>query len=482
VISTLKLHVTNLPYLDSAELFELVADEPWAMFFDSGAPDQSGQNLGRYDILAVNPKATLVFDGNSTQFTNNGLTRSLYGDPLTILQSAIPNCEKPNNGIYLPGAYGYFAYDLARQYESIPNLANDNDEMPQMAMGIYHTVLVVDHKKKKSRVIRMGESEHAAALEQRWLDMVVEHQHNLVAREIELIDDEAESANDYTVRHLGGSSLSESLDWDQYQLAFAKVRQYTKAGDCYQVNLTKRFTSQIDGDPWLTYKSLREKSPAPYGCFMNFPFAQVLSNSPESFIKCRNRKVTTSPIKGTRARDRENPDTDEAIAESLRASVKDRAENLMIVDLMRNDLSRVCELDSVKVPKLFALHSFANVHHLISIVIGKLKEELHVLDLFRSCFPGGSITGAPKIRAMQIIEELEPSRRGLYCGSIAYVGADGDLETSIAIRTIVIKEGVAHFSAGGGLVIDSNVEDEYQELNDKASMMMSAVMARSETA
>jgi len=201
---------------------------------------------------------------------------------------------------------------------------------------------------------------------------------------------------------------------------------------------------------------------------------QILSNSPESFIQCRDQRVVTSPIKGTRPR-HQNKQQDTKIANELRNSEKDRAENLMIVDLMRNDLSMCCELNSVEVLKLFSLHSFANVHHLISTITGTLKNGLHSLDLLKHCFPGGSITGAPKIRAMQIIEELEPHRRGLYCGAIGYVGVDGGLETNIAIRTIVVKDGVARFSAGGGLVIDSELKAEYQEITDKAKMMTKAL-------
>lgn len=475
-MAKLKLHVTQLPYLDSARLFGSVAHESWAMLFDSG-PRSAGGASGRYDIMAIEPRTTLVFDGESTQFQSGKVTQSLYGDPMAILQSAIPECEALTTSMYLPGAYGYFSYDLGRQYEALPALAEDDENLPQMAMGVYYVVLVVDHKRQKCRLIRMGSADHAQALEQRWLDIVVKHQDELLAREIDSIEAQADSTNNNAGNVLSGRNLQQSLAAEDYQQAFSKVRQYTLAGDCYQVNLTKRFSAQVDAEAaWPAYTQLRESSPAPYGCYMNLPFAQVLSNSPESFIKCRSGKVTTRPIKGTRPRNHDNPVADQQIAAGLQNSQKDRAENVMIVDLMRNDLSRACELGSVKVPELFALHSFANVHHLISTVVGTLRKDLHALDLLRRCFPGGSITGAPKIRAMQIIEELEPYRRGLYCGAVGYVGANGDLETNIAIRTLVIKDGVARFSAGGGLVIDSKVDDEHQELIDKVSMLMATVM------
>ena len=481
----LRLNITHLPYLDAASMFELVADEPWAIFLDSGCKPPSRSESSRYDVLAISPHATLVYDGKSTRYKDPASERTLHGDPLGILQSAIPECEQPPRDTYLPGAYGYLSYDLARSYEKLPALAVDDEQLPPMAMGIYHVVLVVDHKRKKSRVIRMGSSKSAKETEQRWLDLVLVHQEKLVAEEISQIDGFVEGNAPGTGScdsTLEAEIINESFNWTKYQHAFDRVRKYTEEGDCYQVNLTKQFTARVEGDSWNAYKCLRQASPAPYGCYMNLPFAQVLSNSPESFIKCQGRDVVTSPIKGTRPRNHDNVDEDKAIARSLFESVKDRSENLMIVDLMRNDLSKACELGSVKVPKLFEVHSFSNVHHLISRITGTLREGLHSIDLLRSCFPGGSITGAPKIRSMEIIEELEPHRRGLYCGSIGYIGANGDLETNIAIRTIVIKDGIARFSAGGGLVIDSLVEDEYQELNHKVSMLMSAVRATGTTA
>ncbi len=481
------LFVKPLPYTDPVRLFERVANEPWAMFFDSGCNEQEAPELGkkkctsksaRYDVIAFAPQATLVFDGNASKFNMGDIEQTLYGEPLAILQSSIPNYTDVDGAVdcaYLPGAYGYFSYDLARQYENLPSIAHDNAQLPAMAMGIYYVVLVVDHHAHESKLIRLGDDDAAIELEQRWLTLIQEQQDDEGTIEFEL-EAEKESFFEPARATLKGDSLSESLSWGEYQKAFSTVREYTVNGDCYQVNLTKQFSANVVGDAWRAYKSLRLASPAPYSCFINLPFAQILSNSPESFIQCRQQQVATNPIKGTRPRNHEDTEADQAIAEQLRVSEKDRAENLMIVDLMRNDLSRVCELGSVKVPELFELHSFANVHHLISKVTGVLKSDKHALDLLRVCFPGGSITGAPKIRSMEIIEELEPVRRGLYCGSIGYVGVDGSLETSIAIRTIVVKDGVAYFAAGGGLVIDSEVDEEYQELNDKASMMRAAVM------
>lgn len=472
----MKLHAHELPYLDSADLFDKVADQPWAIFLDSGVSANRALLGGHanFDVLAMKPNTTLVFDGQATHFQRGAIEETLHGDPTAILQAAIPAIDEVDRGrfAYVPGALGYFSYDLARYFEKLPDLAEDDEHLPSMAMGIYSVIVLVDHQQQKTWLLSLGEAPDTQAIAGEWMDLVEWSVDYSTDDSFAEVSDLADNG-----RLLSGM-LEENMDKTVYKKSFDEVRKYTIAGDCYQVNLAKRFSCMVAGDAWLTYRFMRSLSSAPYGAYINLPFAQVLSNSPESFIQCRERKVVTSPIKGTRPRDHNNATLDRAIAKSLFNSAKDRAENLMIVDLMRNDLSKCCELGSVKVPKLFAVHSFANVHHLISTITGTLLSRLHVLDLLRSCFPGGSITGAPKIRAMEIIEELEPHKRGLYCGSIGYVGADGNLETNIAIRTIVVKDGVARYSAGGGLVIDSTVKEEYQEIIDKASMMTDALFKR----
>ena len=471
----MKLYSVELPYVDSAALFYKVSDEHWAIFLDSGVIDGKPPTSrhANYDVLAIRPHSTLVFDGGFSYFQKGETHHKLPGDPIALLQAIIPELDDPedNQFAYVPGALGYFSYDLARQYETLPTLALNDENLPEMAMGIYHVIVLVDHQEKKTRLLHLGEDEQVLALRTFWSELI-EH----TADFSDMFEDIG-MQRDYLTK----TNSQENLTREDYERCFKQIRKYTVEGDCYQVNMAKRFSAEVDGDSWYTYQKLRSLSPAPYASFINLPFAQVLSNSPESFIECIAGNVVTSPIKGTRGRDLEDPENDKRIAESLFQSNKDRAENLMIVDLMRNDLSRCCELGSVRVPTLFSVHTFANVHHLISTVKGRLKPELHSLDLLRSCFPGGSITGAPKIRAMEIIEELEPHRRGLYCGSIGYIGANGDLQTNIAIRTIVVKGGVARYSAGGGLVIDSDVDEEYQEIIDKASVMNKVLELNLET-
>jgi para-aminobenzoate synthetase component 1 len=265
------------------------------------------------------------------------------------------------------------------------------------------------------------------------------------------------------------------MDKAAYATAFTRIKHYLKEGDSYQVNLTQRFVSPCQGDPWIAYRVLRRINAAPFSAYLNMPEVQVLSSSPERFLKVTEGRVETKPIKGTRPR-KADPGEDQAQIAALAGSAKDRAENVMIVDLLRNDISRSCLEGSVRVPELFAVESYATVHHLVSTVTGELAPDQHALDLLRSCFPGGSITGAPKIRSMEIIEELEPHRRGIYCGAIGYIGFDGNMDTNIAIRTLVHNHGNIRFWVGGGIVNDSVLDEEYQECFDKAAALLQLLM------
>ncbi|MEA3639340.1 MAG: aminodeoxychorismate synthase component I [Lamprobacter sp.] len=265
--------------------------------------------------------------------------------------------------------------------------------------------------------------------------------------------------------------LRSNLARAEYAAAFARIKGYIRAGDCYQINLAQRFAARASGDPWSAYRRLRQLNPAPFSAYLQTPFGQILSSSPERFLALRDGRVETRPIKGTRPRSAD-PDEDAALKRALAESPKDRAENLMIVDLLRNDLGRVCRTGSIQVPSLFATESYASVHHLVSTITGELRANEDASSLLRACFPGGSITGAPKIRAMQIIEALEPHRRGVYCGAIGYLGFDGAMDTNIAIRTIVHSAGQVRFWSGGGLVHDSDCEQEYRETFDKAARLI----------
>jgi para-aminobenzoate synthetase component 1 len=444
--------LTELPYqADSARLFEAIADLPWAVFLDSGR-HHAGQS--RYDILSAQPYVRLVTRGPLTEIYGDTIELSRE-DPFSLLKRAL--AVDPACGGELPfcgGAIGYFGYDLARRLERLPAVAEDAEKIPEMAAGLYDWAVVVDHRERRAWLAGQGRDPETDI---KWGSLV------------ERFSAPAPERTRAPFRIL--SPVESNLTHDAYARAFRRIRGYIHDGDCYQVNLAQRFSATASGDPWLAYQRLRIINPAPFSAYFNTPYAQILSASPERFLRVEGGRVETRPIKGTRPR-AGHARLDAGLIEELRASEKDRAENLMIVDLLRNDLSKNCALGTVKVPKLFDVESFATVHHLVSTVTGELRADRDALDLLRGCFPGGSITGAPKLRAMQIIEELEPHRRGVYCGAIGYIGFDGNMDVNIAIRTLVHSQGAIRFWAGGGIVADSKLEEEYQETFDKAAAML----------
>lgn len=452
----------HLPYHhDSARLFTPLAHDNWAMLLDSGQAinpqtGKPGSQYGRYDIIVAEPFATLVSRDGETTVTHLGEIQVSRENPFALLKALLANYPAAKNDtIFAGGALGYWGYDLVR---AEAHLLNRERTIPDMMVGLYDWAIVVDHRAQTCRLVSHG-----------LLPQTRENWHALQARL-----DAASSLGVSKQFHVLGMSAS-NFTRAEYHAAIHKIHQYIRAGDCYQVNLAQRFKVPVEGDAWMAYLKLREISPAPFMAFMQLPDTigaqfQVLSNSPERFLQTDGEHVETRPIKGTRPRDADSV-RDAANAAELQQSPKDRAENLMIVDLLRNDIGKVCRTGSIRADRLFELQSFANVHHLVSIVTGKLKPDATAVSLLRACFPGGSITGAPKLRAMQIIDELEPSTRGIYCGAIGYIGFDGKMDTNIAIRTAVVQSQQFTYYAGGGVVIDSNAEDEYQETLNKAVSM-----------
>ena len=451
----------EIPYqTDSSKIFARIADRPWAVFLDSGQPHSQ---FGHYDIMAADPFIRLVTKGEYTEILDSKGHEVSTQDPFELLKSRLANyslnqAELPFEG----GAIGYFAYDLARRVDDLPIQALDAENIPQMMVGIYDWAVVVDHRLSRAWLVSHSFDQ---ATEDVWPELCALFDAPLLIK--------SQSVFEVT------SALSSNMDYKAYTQAFDKVKRYIYEGDCYQVNLAQRFSAKAMGDAWVAYQALREISPAPFMAYMNFSNEsplQVLSASPERFLQVFNGHVETRPIKGTRPRSLD-AEQDKRNAESLQNSLKDRAENLMIVDLLRNDISKACEIGTVRADNMFALESFANVHHLVSTVTGKLAKGKTAIDLLRACFPGGSITGAPKLRSMEIIEELEPNRRGLYCGAIGYISFDGNMDTNIAIRTAIYSQGEIRFYAGGGVVADSELTKEYRETLDKASSMLELLKA-----
>ena len=450
-----KPKIEELPYFfeDSAALFAPWADQDWAIFLDSGFPHS---RQGRFDIIAADPFCTLVTKGDITEIREGDNVRLSPDDPFQLLKEALGESVETDSQLpFYGGAIGYFAYDLARRLEKLPSIAADGENIPDMVVGIYDWAVVVDHLERRSWLVGLGRDPATLV---RWPHLCQSFS------QIPIINWPREG-----FRVAG--EIQSNMDRAIYTKAFNRIQHYIREGDCYQVNLAQRISAKCQGDPWTAYETLRHINPAPFSAFLNFPMVQILSSSPERFLKVTANIVETKPIKGTRPRS-PNPEEDMYSLQALQESLKDRAENLMIVDLLRNDIGKNCQPGSVHVPHLFATESYATVHHLVSTVRGKLAAGRDALDLLRDSFPGGSITGAPKIRAMEIIEELEPHRRGIYCGSIGYIGYDGNMDSNIAIRTLVHSENRIRFWAGGGIVADSDAEKEYQECYHKAAAML----------
>lgn len=439
--------------VDSVQRFERLAHEPWSVMLDSGWPRARG---GRYDVLAVRPRVTLTTRGPLTEIRRDGRVEHSRDDPFALLRDAMApwRVESDPELPFPGGAIGYCAYDLARRIEPLPARAIDDVGLPEMAFGLYDAALVVDHQEQRAWLVGQGDAAEARSC----LEPALERAASAVP---------VAYGPSFSVL----SPVQANMDREGYARAFHRIKHYIREGDCYQVNLAQRFSALAAGEPWDAYRRLRALNPAPFAAYMRIPDGAVLSSSPERFLKLRQGVVETRPIKGTRPRASEHAE-DQALAEQLRGSPKDQAENLMIVDLLRNDIGRVCETGSVQVPSLFAIESYATVHHMVSTVQGQLAAGKDALDLLRACFPGGSITGAPKLRAMEIIEELEPHRRSVYCGAMGYLGFDGGMDTNIAIRTLVVSGRQMHCWAGGGIVDDSDLDAEYQESLDKAAAMI----------
>jgi len=443
------LYSASLPYAANAAAayYAAIADLPWAVWLDSGG-------RGRYDILCAQPIATLVTHGKYTEITNATSVQRLTADPFDLLRQQLGAPIAAIPGIpFMGGALGYWGYDLARRLFTLPTQAQDAEHLPDMMAGIYDWAVVLDHQEKTTRLVSQ-QRDHTTG--------------QVLPQILARLQQNSSAPQEKFKIH---SRIQSNFTRAGYKSAFDVVQRYLREGDCYQVNLAQRYAARASGDSLPAYLELRRLSPAPYSAFLNFPHAQILCASPERFLQLQQGYVETNPIKGTRPR-LLNPHEDATMAQELVHSAKDRAENLMIVDLLRNDLGKSCASGSVQVPKLFELESFAQVHHLVSTVTGQLAPGRDALTLLRDCFPGGSVTGAPKQRAMQIIEQLEPHRRGVYCGAIGYIGFDGNMDSNITIRTLVYANGEIRFWVGGGIVADSLADAEYQETLDKAAAML----------
>ena len=466
--------------LTAPELFELIKDNPYSFFLDSG---MDPQRLGRYSFLGSNPFLVMSSRGTEITLVRGDEHEVQTGNPFDVLgrlleQYKLDHCPLPVP--FLGGAVGYFGYDLCHFIERLPSTAIDDLKLPESYFAFYDAILAFDHLEERAYLIATGfpELEEGQRLRRgrirleelkNWLYAVSPTQEASFPRRESL--DKGESEPTPENRKI---LLKSNFTHDEYIKAVDRVREYIAAGDVFQVNLSQRFESDLPCPAYELYKRLRMVNPAPFASYLNFQGVTIVSASPERFLKVQGDLVETRPVKGTRPRGRD-PVEDQSLAQELRQSAKDRAENVMIVDLERNDLGRVCHYGTVRVTELAILETFPTVFHLTSTILGKLHRGKSNIDLLKATFPGGSITGAPKVRAMEIIDELEPTKRSVYTGSIGYLSFNEDLDINIVIRTFLIKEGKAYFQVGGGIIYDSDSEAEYMETLDKAKALIQAL-------
>lgn len=445
------VHLEEIPYFaDSCELFDRIRDLPRAALLDSSFPHARG---GRFDIITAQPRCTdtpRLAPGASERecqafFSALHQFHSEYYPSIQPVSAEIPFCG---------GLLGYLGYEVGKGLHSIRD-ATSPSSFPAAQLCAYDWSIVQDHLLQRAALVlqpRVGATERS----------------DLRAR---LRQPPAHDSTDFTLT----TRFTSNLTSVQYREAFDRIQHYIEAGDCYQVNFSQCFSAGYSGDPWHAYRALRAVAAAPFSAYLDIARdTALMCLSPERFLSLHGHRVETSPIKGTRPRHRD-PQLDELAQQELRASQKDRAENLMIVDLLRNDLGRSCTPGSIHVDRLFEIQSYPTVHHLVSTISGELRADCSVWDLLRDSFPGGSITGAPKRRAMQIIAELEPHNRDVYCGSVLYVSADGRMDSNIAIRSLLCDNGSVRCWGGGGIVADSGWQQEYQESYDKVGKFLAAL-------
>lgn len=458
--------VHEIPFADPLHIFSLVPDTTGALFLDSANHAHPFQDTNRYSYIVFSPFKTFTLKDHILLETGAPIQ-----DPFAFLKQELSFFRLKKIERLPPfqgGAAGYFSYDIAHYIETLPH-ATDDMKFPDIAIGLYDVVISFDHHSQQSWIISTGfpetdpDKRRARA--------------KIRLSEIEtILENTPYEVSVHPASFCDPADILSLFNEEKYHHIVKQSQDYILEGDIFEVNLSQRFVVKpsLPFSSFELYKKLRAINPAPFAAYMNWGSLIIASASPERFISLSEGRVQTRPIKGTLARG-QTPEEDARLADTLLNSKKDRAENVMIVDLMRNDLSRVCEDDSVTVETLCGLESYAKVHHLVSVIQGTLKPSVDAVDLLKVTLPGGSITGAPKIRAMEIIAELEPHARGPYCGSLGFISFNGDMDTSIIIRTYIIQDGIITFQAGGAITLNSDPRKEYQETLDKACALKQAL-------
>lgn len=451
--------------LDTFEIYKLFYNERYSIFLDSG---MARERLGKYSFISASPFLEIESKNDRIIIRENGNEMFYRGNPFVYLKKNLSKYRfKNDTGLpFAGGAVGFLAYDLCHHLEKIAMTVEDDLKLPDFMMCFYDGIVIFDHNNSKVFAASAG---------------FPDGNENTAQKKINEIKHKIEENKPIDLSHLdvkyshNKPRLISNFTQKEYYRAIEKARKYIRQGDIYQMNMTQRFSTPINRHPLNIYDRLRTINPAPFASYLNYGDMQVASSSPERFLQLRDGIIETRPIKGTLPRGK-YPKQDERNKGKLLKSIKDRAENLMIVDLMRNDIGRVCKFGSVMVPELFCIETYPTVFHMVSTVMGELCEDRDAVDCITATFPGGSITGAPKIRSMEIIDELEPTCRHIYTGSIGYIGFDGNMDLNIVIRTILIKNDQAYYQVGGGIVWDSAPEKEYRETLDKGLALRKALL------
>jgi len=445
--------------------WKLSHDQTYSFLLESVT---GGEQLARYSILGVRPRTVLRSKDSRLRTISGDIeqTRDLQPgeDPLHALQAALDGPEVvrlPGLPAFVGGAVGTMSYDLVRFFENLPDSCADDLQVDDLAMMITDTVVVFDHAKNIIRVIVMADGTEAG--------------YDAAVAEIDRVTERLKGPIPSLPTFEGEPhEVSSNVTKPQFEAMVSRMIEYISAGDGIQMVPAQRFQTKIDAHPLTIYRALRSLNPSPYMFILRFGDFDVVGASPELLVSLHGRTARVRPIAGTRWRGA-TPEEDHALEVELLADEKERAEHIMLVDLGRNDLGRVCEYGSVKVNELMVVERYSHVMHIVSDVTGTLTSDKDAYDLIRASFPAGTVSGAPKVRAMQIIDELEPTRRGLYAGSVGFVSHTGDFDACIAIRTIYLKDGMAYVQAGGGVVYDSVPEKEYVESCNKAKAALKAI-------
>jgi len=457
--------VKEFPFISPDKIYPLIKDEKCVCWLDNW-PVSSGN----YSLIGLDPFLIFSSKKRNISIYQNGSEEIISGNPLRILKNVLKNYRIDFPYYFGPGAIGYIGYDLGWQIEKLPDASVDDINIPDVWLAFYRSLLVFDRQRKKIVFISGNFRENNKDFELRCKDTV---------KKWEKVFKKSENKENFYTGSFNIQSVSSNITHEQYVNSIYKIKNYIARGDVYQINFAQRFQFQGEFCPVELFSRFKKVNPTFFSGFIDTGNFQIVSNSPELFLYKEGRKVVTRPMKGTRLRGK-NKLEDKMFERELMKSIKDKAELIMIVDLERNDLGKVCSYGSVRVKQLQVLEKYKTVFHTTSPVEGFLQDNVDVVGLLKATFPGGSITGAPKIRAMEIIEELEPNKRGFYTGSMGYIGFTGNMLLNILIRTVLLKEKNLYYPAGGGIVWDSHPEREYEETIAKAKTLWLALGFKNE--